>query len=85
MSGVPRRAQTADMLGLNLGIHMDRSSKLILAALALGLWTNIAILMRPTPASAQDSAAQMLEQLTRDVRSIYNGTCLNRRLCGPVQ
>lgn len=54
---------------------MDRSSKVIFAAIALGFWANVAApIFRPT--------AAMADPLEMHVAAIYNGTCVNRKICG---
>lgn len=53
---------------------MDLSSKIIFAAIAAALWINIATpIVRPSAASA--------DQMEMYVAAIYNGTCVNRKIC----
>jgi hypothetical protein len=59
----------------------DRSTRLLLGLIALGLWANVfAPLFRASPVHAQDadSIAQSLKNIEHDVHSIYNGTCLSK-------
>lgn len=56
----------------------DKTTKLILAAIAAGLLLNAAALWRPLPAQAQDNA---LATIAHDFHSIYMGTCINNTLC----
>ncbi len=54
---------------------MDRVTKLLLAAIALGLWANLAIpVLKPTASYAQS-------QIDLYVAGIYNGTCVNHKIC----
>ena len=54
---------------------MDRMTKLLLALIAAGLWMNLAVpMLKPTGVSAQ-GAMEMY------VAAIYNGTCVNRKIC----
>ena len=55
------------------------TTKLLLAAIALGLWANAAILMtRPAVAKAD-----AFERIADDLHRLVQGgsTCLNRKLC----
>ena len=53
---------------------MDRTTKLLLAAIALGLWANaVATVVRP--ARADSNTVEMY------ISSIANGTCINRKIC----
>ena len=59
---------------------IDRTTKVILAAIALGLWANAIIpLARATPAQAQND--QYLVSVQHDLHAIYYGICLNRKIC----
>lgn len=53
---------------------IDRSTKIILVIIAAGLWGNIAApIFRPT--------AAMADQMEMYVAAIYNGTCVNHKIC----
>ena len=57
----------------------DRISKLILTAIALGLWANAVVTtVRPTPVVAQVDCD---ERIATAVQMIAYGTCTNRKLC----
>ena len=57
----------------------DRTTKIILAAIALGLWANVALpLLRPTPARAADYE---VTEILNAVNNIANGVCVNRKIC----
>lgn len=59
------------------GKSMDRTTKIILAFIAAGLWANAAgSFIRP--ASAQSSE---LNDIAHDVHAIYIGTCINDKIC----
>jgi len=58
---------------------MDRIAKLLLVAIALGLWANIAIRI-VSPAKADDD--ETVRQIEQIVDSIAKGTCHNHKICG---
>lgn len=76
---------------------MDRTSKIILAAIALGLWANIAIhFFEPKALVAQSTTEEGylaliynrlgtiqddVHSLEQDVHSVAGGICLNKNLC----
>lgn len=53
---------------------IDKTTKLLLAAIAAGLWANVFA----APARAQ---ADPWLSIARDVSAIANGTCGNQALC----
>ena len=55
---------------------MDRTTKLLLAAIALGLWANVAATW--SPVSAQDWA---LQSILTEIQSISYGSCPNPTIC----
>jgi hypothetical protein len=57
---------------------IDRTTKIMLAAIALGLSANAA---KPffSPALADDSA--LISDIAHDLHAIYNGTCNNEKIC----
>ncbi|SEF12823.1 hypothetical protein SAMN05444161_8832 [Rhizobiales bacterium GAS191] len=58
---------------------IDRSTKILLTAIAVGLWANLAVgFFRPAPAIAQVSE---LSGIATDLRGISSGTCNNRKIC----
>lgn len=60
---------------------MDRTSKMILVAIAFGLWANVAVqVLRAPPATAQSAD---LNTMIHDIHAIYYGDCLNRIICKP--
>lgn len=62
---------------------MDRTGKLLLAAIALGLFLNAGVQLIPTPAGAQGEtrSAAALEAIAETLASISDGGCENKRLC----
>lgn len=61
--------------------RVDRSTKLLLGVIALGLWANaLAPFFRPLPVHAQDASSiqKSLDNIEHDVHSIYAGTCLSK-------
>jgi hypothetical protein len=61
----------------------DRTTKVLLLLIALGLWVNVlAPMFRPAPVAAAhpdlDHMESVLDDIAHDVHSIYNGTCLNK-------
>jgi hypothetical protein len=60
----------------------DRTTKLLLAVIAAGLWLNVtAALIRPTPAKAQDAVESLIREMEIHLRWIANGNCSNRKIC----
>lgn len=58
---------------------IDRTSKIILVAIALGLWANVSILVfRPIPAIAQNAD---LSDIRHDLHAIFGGICINSKIC----
>jgi len=62
---------------------MDRSSKILLALIAIGLWANLVVSVTGTSRAEASSADVALQNIRFFVAAIYNGTCANHRLCGP--
>lgn len=58
---------------------MDRTTKILLTAIAIGLWVNTAaMLFRPLSAHAQDVDLSTIENA---VEAIANGVCVNSKIC----
>jgi hypothetical protein len=68
---------------------MDKTTKLLLAVIALGLWANVMIsLVRPQPVVAQDQTLssiddhlQRIESGVSSLERIARGTCTNGKIC----
>jgi hypothetical protein len=68
---------------------MDRTSKIIFGAIAVGLWANLAFfLIRPPTANAADSSTAFMRSIDDHLRNlddrvsgIYRGNCFNKKLC----
>jgi hypothetical protein len=76
---------------------MDRTSKIIFAAIALGLWANIAIhFFEPKAVAAQNTTEggysalvydrlgtiqSDVQSIEHDLHSVAGGICLNKNLC----
>jgi hypothetical protein len=63
---------------------MDRTTKLLLAAIALGLWANAAsTVVKPSFAQSRlgNTIDYSVETIARELVSISTGTCGNRKLC----
>ena len=58
----------------------DRTTKILLTIIALGLWVNV---MMPLvhPAFADIDYSSTLKTMEHDLQNIYNGTCNNGKLC----
>jgi hypothetical protein len=57
----------------------DRTTKLLLAAIAIGVWANLfAPLFKPAEAIAQSGE---LSSINGYVGAIANGTCANKTIC----
>jgi hypothetical protein len=62
----------------------DRTTKTLLAVIALGLWANLAVsLFRPTVAVAAKGSniESDVSSIESAVSSIANGTCTNSKMC----
>jgi len=77
---------------------MDKISKTLLVVLAAGVWLNfIVMLLKPNPALAeQDLLSSLVKNysgstvsdfniIKKAILSIADGTCTNKKLCGPSQ
>jgi hypothetical protein len=65
----------------------DRTTNVLLFAIALGLWLNVATQwLRPVVLKAADTDISTIEHdvhsIEHDVHTIYSGICLNSRICG---
>jgi len=61
---------------------VDRTTKLLLLAIAVGLWMNVATpWLRPVPVHAEVETAQDFGNIERYVRLIANGICINPKIC----
>ena len=61
---------------------VDRTSKILLAVIALGLWANVMMpLLKPARAEAQD--ADPLKKISDNLGLITFGICPNIKICGP--
>jgi hypothetical protein len=55
----------------------DRTTKTLLAIIAIGLWANLAWpIFQPRIAAAQN-----ISTIEHDLHNIYNGTCTNSKIC----
>lgn len=67
----------------------DRSTKILLSSIALGLWANLFIpLVRPVTAVAQYETDRILQRIEGhlsamdlNIERLQNGSCANGRLC----
>ena len=77
---------------------MDKISKFLLVILAAGIWLNfIVMFLKPNPARAEQdllsnlgknytgSTASDFNIVKKAILSIADGTCTNKKLCGPSQ
>ena len=77
---------------------MDKISKTFLVVLAAGVWLNfIVMLLKPNPALAeQDLLSSLVKNysgstvsdfniIKKAILSIADGTCTNKKICGPSQ
>jgi hypothetical protein len=63
---------------------MDRTTKILLAAIAIGLWANAGV-SALRPATAQGFSPftdRLLQEILNSVDGIYRGTCNNKIICG---
>jgi hypothetical protein len=62
----------------------DKTTKVILALIALGLWLNVVVpLFYPARVAAEDKKQmeQDLHNIAHDVHALYSGVCLNSKIC----
>jgi hypothetical protein len=64
----------------------DRRTKVLLLAIAIGLWANVATQwLRPKALLAQNVALDRIDinvgRIASDVGAISTGLCLNRKIC----
>jgi hypothetical protein len=58
---------------------MDRTTKILLATIAIGLWANLGFsVFRPVAAVAQ---SYELSGIASNLSSIAGGVCVNRKIC----
>jgi hypothetical protein len=62
-------------------------NKLLLAAIALGLWANVWVaLVQPTQAQTIDPLTELSHTLSFiqvELHKLMDGTCSNRKICSP--
>jgi len=85
------------MFNIRRIVMIDKNLKPILVLIALGLWGNIFFLyFKPSPAAAEQdllgglvknyasSAGAEVSAIKKAILSSADGTCPNKKLCGPV-
>jgi len=60
---------------------MDRTSKIVLAAIAAGLWANLAMFLLQPPSANADDTNYLLRSIDRNLSGIYRGSCFNHKIC----
>jgi hypothetical protein len=60
-------------------MRTDRTTKILLLLIALGLWANV---LTPAVSAQNFSIPPILQEIATHVTRISNGTCRNVRLCG---
>ena len=66
-------------------MNTDKTTKMLLALIALGLWLNlVAPLFHPARVAAEDKEQieRDIHDLAHDVHTIFSGVCLNGKICG---
>jgi hypothetical protein len=59
---------------------MDKTTKVLLAIAAAGLWANVAVgVLKPAGAIAQNYE---VGAIASDLSKIQRGTCVNKKICG---
>jgi hypothetical protein len=60
---------------------MDRTTKILLAAIALGLWANAGVsVLRPAVAQVHN-VADDVHTIMAALGDIYTGRCTNKKIC----
>jgi hypothetical protein len=65
-------------------MRIDRTTKVLLALIALGLWANaVSPLWSPRPVAAQDQAQMEkdIHDIAHDLHNIWGGICINGKIC----
>jgi hypothetical protein len=62
---------------------IDRTTKAVLVAIALGLWMNVGSQwLRPTPVFAQsEEIRDTVNEIRRTLNAVANGVCVNAKIC----
>ena len=62
---------------------IDKTTKLLMALIAVGLWLNAAMyLLRPAPVRAQSPEIEsLIKSIESDLGRIQRGTCSNDKIC----
>lgn len=65
---------------------VDRTTRILLALIAAGLWANAVFSAMTNPASVQDAAPATnvflyFQSIDKNIASLASGSCSNRRLC----
>jgi hypothetical protein len=64
---------------------IDKTTKLLLCVIALGLWINIAVsLIKPVQVKAApdvDDIERLVKSMESDLSRIQRGTCSNGKIC----
>lgn len=62
---------------------IDRTTKALLLAIALGLWANAAKdFAQPVIANTQPDLLSVATDINKELRQITLGTCVNPKICG---
>jgi hypothetical protein len=61
---------------------VDRTVKLILVVIALGLWADVTLQFRRASLRADADYGSELSSIEESIHNIAVGKCLNARLCG---
>jgi hypothetical protein len=67
-----------------LAAMIDKTTKILLTVIALGLWANVAVpFIKPVRAKAADvdDIERLVKSMESDLGRIQRGTCLNSKLC----
>jgi len=60
----------------------DKTTKILLAAIAVGLWANIGVtVLHIRSAAADEDYGYILRSIDSNLDRIYNGTCTNSKIC----
>ena len=62
---------------------IDRTTKALFLAIALGLWGGLwgGLWARPTPVSAQSVTCDAATKMANSLMDIARGTCFNKKIC----
>jgi hypothetical protein len=60
----------------------SRTTNILLGTIAMALWANLVISTFQVPIASAQGNNSALQSIQFSLSGIYNGTCVNRKICG---